>query len=273
MANVSYTSDNRIARIHLSGAPPAFNGQTRRDLNRALLQYRADSEAWMAVISADGPDFAAGSSETAQNALHEQRKSCALWAGGFVEVWKPTICAVQGQCRGEALALALSCDLRIADETASFTADYRGAPGEPDVLAAWLLNLVGAAKTFEMLWLNRTLNVREAHRIGLVNRLATKGPLKALPPADGRFSMEPMETTIPVPAGDAITAAVKFAEELLLYAPVTRNFQKEIALRSIGMPFHYAQTLELGPNPYASTDRIEGTRAFVENRRPVWNNR
>ena len=34
-----------------------------------------------------------------------------------------------------------------------------------------------------------------------------------------------------------------------------------------------AQTLELGPNPYASADRIEGTRAFVENRRPVWQNR
>lgn len=273
MATVSYSSDNRIARIHLSGAPPAFDAETRRDLNRALLRYKADSEAWMAVISAAGPDFAAGSSAPAPGALREQRESCALWAGGFVEVWKPTICAVQGQCRGEALALALSCDLRIADETAAFTADYRGAPGEPDVLAAWLLNLVGTAKTFELLWLNRTLAAREAQRIGLVNRLAIRGPLKQLPPADGRFPMEPMETTIPVPEGDAITAAVKFAEELLLYAPVTRNFQKEIALRSIGVPFHYAQTLELGPNPYASADRIEGTRAFVENRRPVWHNK
>lgn len=273
MAKVSYSSDKRIARIHLDGAPPAFDENTRRDLNRALQQYRADSEAWMAVISATGPDFAAGSSEPAQNAPGGQREYCRLWAGGFVEVWKPTICAVQGQCRGEALALALSCDLRIADESASFTADYRGAAGEPDVLAAWLLNLVGAAKTFEMLWLNRTLTVREAQRIGLVNRLAVKGPFKPLPPADGRFPMEPMETTLPVPEGDAITAAVQFAQELLLYAPVTRNFQKEIALRSIGVPFHYAQTLELGPNPYASADRIEGTRAFVENRRPVWNNR
>jgi enoyl-CoA hydratase len=276
MANVTYTQQGRIARIHLPAASPTsptFDPQTRRELNRALLDYQADPEVWMAVISAEGPDFAAGSSEPAPHSHREQRECFSLWAGGFVEVWKPTICAIQGQCRGEALALALSCDLRVADESASFRADFSGGAHEPDVLAAWLLNLVGAAKTFEMLWLNRSYDVREAQRIGLVNRLAVKGVLKPLPPADGRFPMEPMDNTIAVPEGDAITAAVTFAEELLLYAPVTRNFQKEIALRSIGVPFHYAQTLELGPNPYASADRIEGTRAFVENRRPAWHNR
>ena len=273
MAKVAYTQQDRIARIHMNVPSHVFDPETRRELNSALLQYKADSDAWMAVISAEGPDFAVGSDEQLPSSYGEQRECFALWAGGFVEVWKPTICAIQGQCRGEGLALALSCDLRIADETASFTADFSCGAGEPDVLAAWLLNLVGAAKTFEMLWLNRTYSVREAQRIGLVNRLAIKGPFKQLPPADGRFPMDVMDSTISVPEGDAITAALKFAEELLLYAPVTRNFQKEIALRSIGVPFHYAQTLELGPNPYASEDRIEGTRAFVENRRPVWHNR
>jgi hypothetical protein len=45
---------------------------------------------------------------------------------------------------------------------------------EPDVLAAWLLNLVGAARAFELLWLSRTIDAGEARRIGLVNRLAIK---------------------------------------------------------------------------------------------------
>ncbi|MFH1602936.1 MAG: enoyl-CoA hydratase/isomerase family protein [Pseudomonadota bacterium] len=272
MAEVTYTKQDRIARLQIDNPSNLFGPQTRRDLNRALLQYKADDEAWMAVISAEGPDFALGSRDQASS-YRERRECYALWAGGFVETWKPMIAAVQGQCRGEGLALALSCDLRVADETASFTADFSGGPDEPDVLAAWLLNLVGASKTFEMLWLNRTLNAQEAYRTGLVNRLVAKGPFKELPPQDGRFPMETMNTTISVPGGDAISAALKFAEELLLYAPVTRNFQKEIAYRSIGVPFHYAQTLELGPNPYASEDRIEGTRAFVEDRRPVWHNR
>ncbi|MBM3343912.1 MAG: enoyl-CoA hydratase/isomerase family protein [Betaproteobacteria bacterium] len=270
MASVTYTQQDRIARIHMNLPSHRVDAQARRELNAALLQYKADNDAWMAVISSEGANFAFGSDDGASSS---QRERFSLWAGGFVEVWKPTICAIQGQCRGEGLAIALGCDLRIADESASFTTDYTGGANEPDVLAAWLLNLVGAAKTFEMLWLNHTHNVADAQNIGLVNRRVIKGPIKALPPENGRFPMEVMDDTLTSPAGDAITAAVKFAEELLLYAPVTRNFQKETALRSIGVPFHYAQTLELGPNPYASQDRIEGTRAFVENRRPAWTNR
>jgi len=273
MAEVSYTREDRIARIHIDAPSSAFGAGTRREVNEALLRYKADDEAWMAVISAAGADFCRGSRDRAGDTHRERRERATLWAGGFVEIWKPTIAAIQGQCRGEGLALALGCDLRVADASASFTADCGGDAGEPDVLAAWLLNLVGASKTFELLWLNDTLTPHEAHRLGLVNRLVVQGPRKALPPADGRFPMEAMGEAIAVPEGDALTAALCFAEELLLYAPVTRNFQKEIAYRSIGVPFHYAQTLELGPNPYASTDRIEGTRAFVENRRPVWQNK
>ena len=70
-----------------------------------------------------------------------------------------------------------------------------------------------------------------------------------------------------------MSGAFALAVDLLRYAPVTRRFQKETAYRFIGVPYHYAQTLDRDPDPYASVDRIEGTRAFVENRRPVWRNR
>jgi len=273
MAEVTYTREQRIARIHIGAPGSAFGAETRRELNEALLRYKGDSEAWMAVISSEGTDFCLGSRDRAGDAYRDRRERATLWAGGYVEIWKPTIAAIQGQCRGEGFALALGCDLRVADATASFTADVSGDDGEPDVAATWLLNLVGASKTFELLWLNDTLGAQDARRLGLVNRLAVEGPRKPLPPENGRFPMEPMGEDIAVPGGEALSAALCFAEELLLYAPVTRNFQKEIAYRSIGVPFHYAQTLELGPNPYASTDRIEGTRAFVENRRPVWQNK
>ncbi|MCC7079459.1 MAG: enoyl-CoA hydratase/isomerase family protein [Burkholderiales bacterium] len=273
MTEVSYARHGRVARIHMQLGSGLFGPATRRALHEALLRYKQDAEAWIAVVSSEGADFGRGSQDVPTDAGHERRSYKRLWAGGYVEVWKPTIAAIRGECRGESLALALSCDLRVADATARFAADFTGAAHEPDVLAAWLLSLVGAARTFELLWLGRTIDAEEARRIGLVNRLAVQGPVKALPPENGRFPMEAMAEAIAVPDGDALSAALRFADELLLYAPVTRNFQKEIAYRSIGVPVHYAQTLELGPNPYASTDRIEGTRAFVENRRPVWRNK
>ncbi len=273
MTDVAYTRHDRIAHIQVQAASGAFSPAMRRELNAALLRYKHDADAWIAVVSSAGADFVGGARQPAGENYRDRHEQATLWAGGFVEVWKPTIAAIRGRCGGEGLGLALACDLRVADATATFAADFTGLPSEPDVLAAWLLNLVGVARTFELLWLARIVDAAQARRIGLVNRLATKGALKALPPENGRFPMEAMGEEIPVPDGDALTAALRFAEELLLYAPVTRNFQKEIAHRSIGVPFHYAQTLELGPNPYASTDRIEGTRAFVENRRPVWQNK
>jgi enoyl-CoA hydratase/carnithine racemase len=245
----------------------------RRELHQALVQYRRDEEAWMGVVTAEGKDFCVGSADALPVSYGERKERSQLWAGGYVEVWKPTIAAVQGRCSGEGLALALSCDLRVADGTASFAAGFTGEPGEPDVVAAWLVNLVGLSTAFELLWLGRRLNAQEAQHVGLVNRLILKGQSAEENAEEGRFPMLPMKSTISVPNGDPMTGGVKLAQELLLYAPVTRNFQKEIAYRSIGVPFHYAQTLELGPNPYASEDRIEGNRAFVENRRPVWHNR
>lgn len=275
MAEVTYTRQDRIAAIHIDAPATgnAFTPEMRRQLNDALLEYRRDDAAWMVVISSAGPDFCIGAHDPPATSRREARERSLLWGGGYVEVWKPTIAAVQGQCSGEGLAVALSCDLRVAEEGTTFSADLSGDRSEPNVVAAWLVNLVGLSTTFEMLWLGRSLDAREAARLGLVNRIAVKGPKQGTTEETGRFPMKPMATSITVPDGQARTAAISLAEELLQYAPVTRVFQKEIALRSIGAPFHYAQTLELGPNPYASEDRIEGTRAFVENRRPVWHNR
>ena len=271
MWNLNYAVDERVAVIRFRDTEGhgLYTQELRQAMNGALQRFQADDEAWVAVVANDGHDFCLGSAD--EQGLSGNGRM-ALWGGGYVEVWKPTIVALQGTCRGEGLALALGCDLRVAAEDVRIEPAFAGQ-AEPDVTAAWLVNLVGLGKAFELLWLDASLSAREALSIGLVNRIAVDGQEEDPENEDGRLPMRPMPAEIAAPDGGTLDAACRLARELLQYAPVTRRFQKETALRSIGVPFAYAQTLELGPNPYGSEDRVEGTRAFVENRRPVWRNR
>ena len=125
------------------------------------------------------------------------------------------------------------------------------------------MNLLGQSAALDLMWARESLDALSAHRIGLINRLVYQGESEEKPEeAEGPLPMLPMQPTITTPEGTAVSGGIKLARELLLYAPVTRSFQKETAYRSIGVPFHYAHTLEVGPNPYASENRIEGPRAL-----------
>src|SRR3990170_7708014 len=178
MAGVTYAQQGRIASIQIdAGNVP--RPELRKQLNNALLQYRNNDDAWMAVISTSGKDFSLGvQPEPSPTSNRGKRERALLWGGGYVEVWKPLIAAVQGQCSGEGLALVLGCDLAVAEEGTVFSADLSAAHDEPAVVPAWLLNLVGLSKALELLWLGRSLNAEEALRLRLVNRIAAKGPVK-----------------------------------------------------------------------------------------------
>jgi len=271
MPGVVYTRNDKIAHIRLNApqAGNAFTQELRWEMNAALKQYRDDEDAWAAVISAEGKDFCVGSADGEPKTSRERRERDRYWAGGHVEIWKPLIAAIQGECRGEGLALALACDLRVADPDVSLSFGLE-SPSDPDVTAAWLVPLCGVSTTFELLYLGRTLNAWEAQDVGLINRPILKGESVPLAPMEGRFPMADMQDRIFVPDGDVQAGGERFAEEILQYAPLTRAFQKFVSLRGYGVPYHFAQAWISGPDPYSGHDRLEGNRAFGENRRPVW---
>ena len=101
----------------------------------------------------------------------------------------PVIAALNGVALGGGAEIALACDIRIMDETAriGFPEVKLGIfPGSGGIFR--LPRLVGPAKAYELLYTGEPIDAHEAHRIGLINRLA--------------------------PAGQALSAAVALAESL-----------------------------------------------------------
>ena len=210
MSEIGYLVEDRVAIISLE-APDrgnAFNPTMRRELNEAFERYRGDDDAWVAVICAEGPDFCNGSEASAVLSHEEQRDRARYWAGGRLDTIKPTIAAVQGACRGEGLALALGCDLRLASEPVAFQAGLDSLGSGPNVEAVWLVNLVGLSVALDLLWTRRTVDAVQAARLGLINRLvsADNTPAEAQAGeslAEGRLAVRPLGQSMVTPDGSA----------------------------------------------------------------------
>src|SRR3954451_19397745 len=93
---------------------PVMNGLLRE----AFQQFADHPGLWAAVLAGNGRDFCAGVDLAAN-----RRGGAAARHGGITRdfvCWKPIIAAVQGNCLGGGLELALCADIRIADTTAQF---------------------------------------------------------------------------------------------------------------------------------------------------------
>lgn len=258
---VTYEPVGRIAYITLNRpeALNAFNRAMHRELHEAWLAFRDDPNLWVAVVTGAGDRaFSAGADIRSAGGpvdrdpgpmgparhLWETRFDWDLQGG--LEVWKPTICAVNGYCLGEGLTLALACDLRIASDRATF-----GFPevqiGVPTIAGAVRApRVVGLGAALELLLLGDRIDARRAYDMGLVNKV--------------------------VPHEQLMAEATRWAERLARNAPQAMAATKEVAVRSQALSFDDA--LRMGEAmrrlAHATEDAREGLRAARERREPEY---
>jgi enoyl-CoA hydratase len=256
--NILFESKDGLSRLTINRPDKlnALNRETVREIDAALDAFDKDAGARALILTGSGEKaFVAGADigelaeQTPQGgkayALYGQSVLSHLESSG-----KPTIAAINGFALGGGLEIALACHLRIASETASL--------GLPEVTLGIipgfggtqrLARLVGKGAALEMILTGNRIDAREAHRIGLVNRV--------------------------VPSADLIAESEKLAGTILSRGPVAVRFAIESVNRGLEMPSAEGQFLEatLFGLLTTSEDMKEGTRAFLEKRKPAFSGR
>ena len=160
---------------------------------------------------------------------------------------KPTIAMIRGYCIGGGVGIAVACDLRIASDTAKF-----GVPAARLGLGYGidgvkkLMDLVGPSNTKEIFYTARHFTAAEAHGMGLVNRVVDDADLESY--------VQGYCDTIAQNAPLTMHALKETVAELLRGSPATDRARADALVAGC----------------FASADYVEGRRAFMEKRRPVF---
>ncbi len=238
----------------------AFNGEMTAALIEALDLAERSASVRVVILAGTGRGFSAGQDleEFARRAASPERMPIAehLRTGYNVAVTrlraieKPVIAALNGIAAGVGLSLALSCDLRVAADDALLTLGFSRIGLIPDGGASFMLPLLaGFGRGLELALTSARIDAREAHRIGLVNRV--------------------------VPAADLASAAEALAAELAALPASALALTKRAFNRSVlaGYGAWLEEEAELQELAAADPDHAEGVRAFLEKRAPEFGRR
>jgi enoyl-CoA hydratase/carnithine racemase len=209
----------------------------------------------MVLRGAGGKAFVSGTDigqfagfDGAAGVAYEQRITRVLRR--LEDVTVPTVAAIQGYCVGGGLALAASCDLRLATTSSRFGIPTARTLGNCLAMHTYalLVSHLGPSRTLDMLLRARMLTAEQAHATGFVAEL-----VDAEDPSDGSALDDALDRTL---------------ETLARHAPLTMWATKQavVRLRRANLP----PGDDLTERVYGSADFAEGVRLFGTGKRPEW---
>lgn len=234
----------------------ALNTQTLTELATAMESFKADAGVRAVILTGSGEKaFVAGADinelavQTPVEGQQHARRGQQIF-DAIENLGKPVIAAINGFALGGGCELAMACTIRLAADTARF--------GQPEINlgiipgyggSQRLPRLVGKGIALEIMLTGDMVSAQRAYEIGLVNRV--------------------------VPAGELIAEATKLAHTLASKAPIAIRYILEAVHHGLDAPFPVGEFLEtsLFGTIASSADMREGTKAFLEKRKAVWQGR
>ncbi|MBV8667149.1 MAG: enoyl-CoA hydratase/isomerase family protein [Burkholderiaceae bacterium] len=182
MSTIRVQREDRVATLSLSnpGKLNAIDVFMWESLRREFEALSADTELRCVIVRGEDGNFAAGADiaefaqvrSTPEQALHYHNEVIAPALQAIAGCLHPTVAAIDGVCVGGGLEIACACDLRLAAPEAHFGIPINrlGFPLAPGELQG-LLQLIGKARTLEILLEGRVFNAAEAKEKGLLHRI------------------------------------------------------------------------------------------------------
>jgi enoyl-CoA hydratase/carnithine racemase len=242
-----------VATLNRPEARNALSPELLDELLAQVEDWDADDEVLCIVIAgsdevfAAGADIAAMAEITFQDVLTSANER--FWQR-MAAVRTPLVAAVSGFALGGGCELALLCDMVVASETAEF--------GQPEVLLGIipggggtqrLARVMGKQQAMELVLTGRRIGAEEAHRLGIVNQV--------------------------VPADGWLERAVELAGVVARRPPLAVRMGKQsvLAAEETSLSGGIEAERRLFELAFATEDRVEGMRAFLEKRRPDFRGR
>jgi enoyl-CoA hydratase/carnithine racemase len=234
----------------------ALSGQLLTELVDAIKRARDDDEVRAVVLTGAGDKvFCAGADLggfAADVPLVAKHFSSDLFLEFFrlmPRLGKPSLCAANGHVLAGGMGLALSCDLVIAREGATFGTPEINVGAFPYMIMSIIYRNVPRKKVNEMMLLGERLSGEQALEYGLVNRV--------------------------VPAAEFDAAVADWAGKLASKSPVLMRLGHDAMYRQQDMALDDAlEFLRSQLSLTFSTEDIqEGVKAFFEKREPEWKGR
>jgi enoyl-CoA hydratase len=229
----------------------AVNLQVIDELKRAFESFLNNADVGVIVLTGSGEKAFVAGSDISVLATYDQAAAKKYSEVGnallsYIQNFpKPVIAAINGFALGSGCEIAMACHIRIAAENAKF--------GQPEVNLGLipghggtqrLARIVGIGKAMELTLTGNVIDAAEALRIGLINKVVTLAELKT--------NAEAMAKTILSKAPTAVALAIK-----------ALNSNLEMSLEN-GLKYE----VELFSKCFTTEDMKEGTKAFIEKRKP-----
>jgi enoyl-CoA hydratase/carnithine racemase len=252
---VETSVEDRVAlcRLNRPEARNALSPELMAALASAVEGFDADPEVRCIVIAGSDEAFASGADTgaPAEREFHEAlfHPAASFWRR-LADCRTPLVAAVSGWALGGGCELALVCDLIVASETAQL--------GQPEITlgiipggggSQRLARVVGKQRAMELVLTGRRVDAKEAASMGIVNTVAGKG--------------------------EWLEAALEVARKIASRPPIAARLAKQAVLSAeeTAMSAGLEQERRLYELAMGTEDRVEGTRAFLEKRRPEFRGR